>query len=81
MNLRLIHFFTFYSLEKFLKILTAISTFLAVPYLLYSVSSVFLKYAADMKYYPNRLSLRQWSKYGRYYVRHFNELDHELEAR
>lgn len=52
-----------------------------VPYLLYSLSSVFLKYAADMKYYPNKLSSRQWSKYSRLYLRHFNELDHELDAR
>lgn len=69
------------SLEKFITVLTIMTSFLTIPVLLYSISSGFIKYAGDMKYYPNRLGSRQWSKYGRYYLRHFNELDHELEAR
>ena len=27
------------------------------------------------------LGIRRWSNYGKLYFRHFNELDHELEAR
>lgn len=30
---------------------------------------------------PGSLGLRKWSMYGRLYLRHFNELDHELQAR
>lgn len=34
-----------------------------------------------MKKEPNFLGTRIWSQYGKLYLRHFNELDHELEAR
>jgi autophagy-related protein 9 len=30
---------------------------------------------------PGLLGIRRWSNYGKLYFRHFNELDHELEAR
>lgn len=30
---------------------------------------------------PGVLGSRCWSQYGRLYLRHFNELDHELDAR
>ncbi|KAK9869586.1 hypothetical protein WA026_003337 [Henosepilachna vigintioctopunctata] len=30
---------------------------------------------------PNHLSVRHWSPYGRFYLSHFNELDHELNTR
>ncbi|ALC41428.1 Atg9 [Drosophila busckii] len=30
---------------------------------------------------PSALGLRTWSNYGRLYLRHFNELEHELDAR
>ena len=30
---------------------------------------------------PSILSYYSWSLYGKYYFRHFNELDHELNAR
>ena len=30
---------------------------------------------------PGVLGMRKWSNYGKLYFRHFNELDHELEAR
>jgi autophagy-related protein 9 len=34
-----------------------------------------------LKREPNFLGTRTWSQYGKLYLRHFNELDHELEAR
>lgn len=34
-----------------------------------------------MKKEPNFLGTRTWSQYGKLYLRHFNELDHELDAR
>lgn len=30
---------------------------------------------------PSVLSIRMWSLYSKIYLRHFNELDHELSAR
>ena len=30
---------------------------------------------------PNAFGARVWSQYGRLYLRHFNELDHEFTAR
>lgn len=30
---------------------------------------------------PTFLGMRTWSQYGKLYLRHFNELDHELDAR
>lgn len=30
---------------------------------------------------PTFLGMRCWSQYGKLYLRHFNELDHELDAR
>lgn len=34
-----------------------------------------------MKRDPGTLGIRCWSNYGLLYMRHFNELDHELQAR
>ncbi|XKL67657.1 hypothetical protein PGB90_003148 [Kerria lacca] len=41
----------------------------------------FFNYAELLKREPGVLALRYWSLYGRLYLRHFNELDHELDAR
>ena len=30
---------------------------------------------------PGSLGVRKWGLYGRYYLRHLNELEHELSAR
>lgn len=40
-----------------------------------------LTYGAVIRREPGILALRRWSLYGRLYLRHFNELDHELQAR
>lgn len=41
----------------------------------------FFNYAEVLKREPGSLGLRCWSLYGRLYLRHFNELDHELDSR
>ncbi|KAK7575552.1 hypothetical protein V9T40_011838 [Parthenolecanium corni] len=41
----------------------------------------FFNNAELLKREPSVLALRQWSLFGRLYLRHFNELDHELDAR
>ncbi|XP_068146434.1 autophagy-related protein 9A [Drosophila tropicalis] len=38
-------------------------------------------YANILRKEPSALGLRTWSNYGRLYLRHFNELEHELDAR
>jgi len=40
-----------------------------------------LCYWQTIKREPSILAMRTWSTYGRLYLRHFNELDHELNAR
>lgn len=45
--------------------------------LLYS----FFSYGELLRREPGRLGLRNWSLYAKLYLRHFNELDHELHAR
>ncbi|KAF5903952.1 autophagy-related protein 9A-like, partial [Clarias magur] len=41
----------------------------------------FFSYAEAIKREPGSLGTRRWSLYGRLYLRHFNELDHELRER
>lgn len=49
--------------------------------LLWQILFFLFKYGEIIKKEPGILSLRVWSLYGRLYLRHFNELDHELNAR
>ncbi|XP_068200182.1 autophagy-related protein 9A [Palaemon carinicauda] len=48
---------------------------------LFQVVYTFYYYAEIVKREPGRLGSRCWSQYGRVYLRHFNELNHELSAR
>lgn len=41
----------------------------------------FFSYVDLIKKEPGTLGMRCWSQYGKLYLRHFNELDHELDAR
>ena len=41
----------------------------------------FYNYTELIKRDPSVLGTRKWSNYGKLYFRHFNELDHELDAR
>ncbi|XP_062847923.1 autophagy-related protein 9B [Trichomycterus rosablanca] len=41
----------------------------------------FFSYAEAIKREPGSLGTRRWSLFGRLYLRHFNELDHELRER
>lgn len=38
-------------------------------------------YQKLIKREPSTLGMRCWSQYGKLFLRHFNELDHELDAR
>lgn len=49
--------------------------------LLWQILYAFFGYAEIIKREPGSLGMRNWSMYGRLYLRHFNELEHELQAR
>ncbi|KFB41774.1 AGAP001762-PA-like protein [Anopheles sinensis] len=55
----------------------ALSPFIFLCQLMY----FFFNYADLIKKEPGTLGTRCWSQYGKLYLRHFNELDHELDAR
>uniref|UniRef100_A0A182IPA5 Autophagy-related protein 9 n=1 Tax=Anopheles atroparvus TaxID=41427 RepID=A0A182IPA5_ANOAO len=55
----------------------ALSPFIFLCQLMY----FFFNYADLIKKEPGTLGIRCWSQYGKLYLRHFNELDHELDAR
>lgn len=59
-----------------------IANFLLCPLiLLWQILYSFFNYGEIIKREPGSLGTRMWSLYGRLYLRHFNELDHELNAR
>ncbi|XP_061413226.1 autophagy-related protein 9A-like isoform X1 [Lethenteron reissneri] len=47
----------------------------------WQVLHAFFRYAEVLKREPGSLGARRWSLYGQLYLRHLNELDHELRAR
>uniref|UniRef100_A0A6B2EAH5 Autophagy-related protein 9 n=1 Tax=Phlebotomus kandelakii TaxID=1109342 RepID=A0A6B2EAH5_9DIPT len=60
----------------------ALSNFLLCPLIfLWQLMYFFFNYAELLKREPGKLGTRCWSQYGKLYLRHLNELDHELEAR
>lgn len=60
----------------------AVANLLFAPLvLLWQILYAFFGYAEVIKREPGSLGLRNWSLYGRLYLRHFNELEHELQAR
>ena len=56
--------------------------FLMMPLIFFwQVLYCFFNYAELIKRKPSTLGVRKWSQYGRLYLRHLNELDHELNYR
>ncbi|XP_006004355.1 autophagy-related protein 9A [Latimeria chalumnae] len=49
--------------------------------LIWQILYAFFSYTEVIKREPGSLGARCWSLYGRCYLRHFNELDHELHSR
>ncbi|XP_030624289.1 autophagy-related protein 9B isoform X2 [Chanos chanos] len=63
-------------------LLTGVANLLLCPFVLvWQVLYAFFSYAEVIKREPGSLGARRWSLYGRLYLRHFNELDHELQGR
>ncbi|PAA94607.1 hypothetical protein BOX15_Mlig027348g1 [Macrostomum lignano] len=68
-------------LRKIFRIFGLLNILLLPLIFLWQILLLFFKYAELVKREPSLLGSRRWSEYGRVYLRHFNELDHELEAR
>ncbi|XP_076826468.1 autophagy-related protein 9B [Brachyhypopomus gauderio] len=63
-------------------LLVGVANLLLCPFVLvWQVLYAFFSYAEVIKREPGSLGARRWSLYGRLYLRHFNELDHELQGR
>lgn len=59
-----------------------IVNFVFCPFImLYQFLYSFFTYAELVKRSPDLFGARKWSLYGRVYLRHFNELDHEFQQR
>ncbi|MCI4374287.1 hypothetical protein PGIGA_G00004660 [Pangasianodon gigas] len=63
-------------------LLAGVANLLLCPLVLvWQALYAFFSYAEAIKREPGSLGTRCWSLYGRLYLRHFNELDHELRER
>ncbi|XP_053530667.1 autophagy-related protein 9B isoform X1 [Ictalurus punctatus] len=63
-------------------LLAGVANLLLCPLVLvWQTLYAFFSYAEAIKREPGSLGTRRWSLYGRLYLRHFNELDHELRER
>lgn len=59
-----------------------LANFILCPLILsWQILYFFFNYADLIKREPGALGLRMWSPFSRLYLRHFNELEHELNAR
>ncbi|CAG9805732.1 unnamed protein product [Chironomus riparius] len=68
-------------LSKHITWYALVNLMLAPLIFLWQVLFFFFSYAPIVKKEPTILGMRTWSQYGKLYLRHFNELDHELDAR
>ncbi|XP_023932449.1 autophagy-related protein 9A [Lingula anatina] len=68
-------------LSRRLIIFSILNALLSPLIFVWQILTYFYTYAEIIKRQPGSLGARRWSLYGRLYLRHFNELDHEFEAR
>lgn len=68
-------------LEKHLTYFAMINLALAPFTIFWHFILIALNHVQEIKQNPGLFTLRHWSLYSLYYLRHFNELDHELSAR
>ncbi|XP_073976730.1 autophagy-related protein 9 [Rhodnius prolixus] len=68
-------------LSKHILYVAVVNLVLCPLILLWQILYSFFNYAEVLKREPGSLGVRCWSLYGRLYLRHFNELDHELNTR
>ncbi|XP_063308981.1 autophagy-related protein 9A-like [Pelobates fuscus] len=68
-------------LSRTIVLLGLANLFLCPFILVWQILYAFFSYTEVIKREPGSLGARRWSLYGRLYLRHFNELTHELQAR
>ncbi|XP_053322056.1 autophagy-related protein 9A-like [Spea bombifrons] len=68
-------------LSRTIVLLGLANLFLCPFILVWQILYAFFSYTEMIKREPGSLGARRWSLYGRLYLRHFNELTHELQAR
>lgn len=68
-------------LARSAALLGAANLLLCPLVLVWQLLYAFFSYAEVLRRRPGVLGTRRWSLYGRLYLRHFNELQHELAAR
>jgi Autophagy protein Apg9. len=68
-------------LEKHLTYFALVNLALAPFTIFWHFILIALNHVQEIKQNPGLFTLRHWSLYSLYYLRHFNELDHELSAR
>lgn len=68
-------------LSKHILWVSVVNFILCPLVFLWQILYSFFNYGEIIKREPGTLGSRTWSLYGRLYLRHFNELDHELNAR
>jgi len=60
----------------------ALANLIFFPFVfIYQVLFSFISYSEHFQRDPNVFGMRKYTNYGREKLRHFNEMDHELEAR
>ncbi|XP_046420102.1 autophagy-related protein 9A isoform X1 [Neodiprion fabricii] len=69
------------TLSKHILWVSVVNFILCPLVFLWQILYSFFNYGEIIKREPGTLGSRTWSLYGRLYLRHFNELDHELNAR
>ena len=69
------------SLKNRIAMLALINLLLMPLIFLWQILYCFFNYAEVIKREPGSLGVRKWSQYGKLYLRHLNELDHELRSR
>uniref|UniRef100_A0A8C5PN91 Autophagy-related protein 9 n=1 Tax=Leptobrachium leishanense TaxID=445787 RepID=A0A8C5PN91_9ANUR len=70
-----------HQLSRTIVLLGLANLFLCPFILVWQILYAFFSYTEMIKREPGSLGARRWSLYGRLYLRHFNELTHELQAR
>ena len=63
-------------------VILAFINFILMPLIFFwQLLYCFFNYADLIKREPGSLGVRKWSQYGKLYLRHLNELDHEFKSR
>lgn len=69
------------SFQGLISVYALVNLILFPVIFLYNIFHFIFHFAELIKRQPGALGARRWTTYSHYYLRHFNELDHELEMR